>query len=297
MEELAYKKALVILSNTSYLPKSGQSARRLNTDGVSVNNNIEDGPVVKGSPSAWTPSQLTVLDPPQRYSDIQNSLDTFNRGHQPTGVDVFELGYIWMTLRKKLNMELIFATPRGGPVAADPLSMERMEKDDKLRDNLRDERDFIMKMGHTLPISWIKPEEFKLVIFPGGHAAMFDLPEHDDIACVVSEIVKKGGFVAAIGHGVAGILNVKTERRGGDYYLKGKRVTCFTKEEERQTGYASFLPYILEERVKERGAKLDFKKPYEPNVVIDEPGRLITAQNAPSIHDFVSKIADQARRQ
>lgn len=192
-------------------------------------------------------------------------------------------------------MDLVFATPRGGPVAADPLSMERIEKDSKLRDNLREEREFIAKMGHTIPISWVKPEEFKLCILPGGHGAMFDLPEHDDIACTVSEIYTKGGWIAAIGHGVAGLLNAKTSRRGGEYILKGKRVTCFSREEERQVGFDKFLPYTLEERVKERGAKVDTKKPFESYVVVDE--RLITAQNAPSVHEFVEKITDQCRRQ
>jgi putative intracellular protease/amidase len=233
------------------------------------------------------------MDPPMSYDNIGESEETFVRGHQPTGVDVFELGYIWMTLRKQLQMDLVFATPRGGPVAADPLSMERIQKDSKLREHLRDERDFIMKMGHTLPISWIKPEEFKMVILPGGHGAMFDLPEHDDVACAVAEIWRKNGFVAAIGHGVAGLLNVRMERRG-EYLMKGKRMTCFSKEEERQVGYEKFLPYSLEDRVKERGAKLDIKKPFDANVVVDD--RLITAQNAPSIHEFVSKITDKLRR-
>ncbi|PJF18108.1 hypothetical protein PSACC_02076 [Paramicrosporidium saccamoebae] len=292
MENLANKKALIILTNEAYLPKSGRGGRRLSQDGTTSMNN-ENGPVVPGSPSAWLPSQPTIMDPPTNYSAIQGTETTFGASHQPTGVDVFELGYIWMTLKKQYNMELVFATPRGGPVAADPLSMERIEKDSKLRDNLRDERDFIAKMGHTVPISWVKPEEFKMVILPGGHGAMFDLPEHDDVACTIAEIYKRNGVVAAIGHGVAGLLNVRMERRG-DWLIKGKRITCFSKEEERQTGYEKYLPFYLEERVKERGAKTEIKKPFETNVVIDE--RLITAQNAPSIHEFVSKIIEQIRR-
>lgn len=293
MEDLTGKKALIILTNESFLPKSGRGGRRPYADGLSVLNR-DNGPVVQGSPSAWIPSQPTILDPPQTYDSIQGSEDSFTRGHQPTGVDIFELGYIWMTLRKTFRMELVFATPRGGPVAADPLSMERIDKDTKLRDHLREERDFVMKMGHTVPISWIKPEEFKLIIFPGGHGAMFDLPEHDDVACAVSEIYKRGGLVAAIGHGVAGLLNVKAERKSGEYLLKGKRVTCFTREEEKKVGYENYLPYVLEDRIKERGARLENKKPYESNVIQDE--RLITAQNAPSIHDFVTKITEQIRR-
>lgn len=293
MEDLTYKKALIILTNEAYIPKTGRGGRRLTQDGMPAVQYREDGPVVPGSPSAWTTPQPLILDPPSTYTSIQSTEPTFLTGHQPTGVDVFELGYIWMTLRKQFKMDLVFATPRGGPVAADPLSMERIEKDSKLRDNLRDEREFIAKMGHTLPISWVKPEEFKMVILPGGHGTMFDLPEHDDIACTIAEIYRNNGWVTAIGHGVAGLLNVRQERRG-EYLLKNKKVTCFSKEEERQVGFDKFLPYFLEDRVKERGAKLDIKKPFETNVVTDE--RLITAQNAPSVHEFVQKITERTRR-
>lgn len=292
MENLAGKKALIVLTNESFLPKSGRGGRKLNIDGIFLQENPQ-GPVVKGSPAAWIQSQPTILDPPANYSAITSSDEDFAKGHQKTGADMFELGYIWMTLKSKLNMQMTFATPRGGPIAADPLSMERIEKDSRLKEHLRDSRDFIAKVGHTIPISWTNPREYDMVIFPGGHGALFDLPEHEDIACAVSEIYQKGGIVAAIGHGVAGLLNVKTERRSGEYLLKGKKVTCFTREEEKKVGYESYLPYVLEERVKERGAKLSNKSPFESNVIVDE--RLITAQNAPSIHDFVSKITENVR--
>lgn len=292
MENLTGKKALIILTNESFMPKSGRGGRRLLSDGLYIKENPQ-GAILQGSPAAWIPSQPTILDPPTSYASISNTEDDFAQGHQKTGVDIFELGYIWMTLYRKMHMELTFATPRGGPVAADPLSMERIEKDSKLRDTLREERDLVMRMGHTIPISWVKPTEFDLVVFLGGHGAMFDLPEHDDVACAVAEIYRKGGVVAAIGHGVAGLLNVKTERRSGEYLIKGKRITCFTKEEERKTGYGKFLPYILEDRVRERGAKLDIKSPFETNVVMDE--RIVTAQNAPSIHEFVTKVTEQLR--
>jgi len=286
------KRALIILTNEAFLPKSGRGGRRMNANGPTPTM-IEDGPTVMGSPASWTTPQPTIHDPPQKYSAIQETEQTFGRMHQRTGVDIFELGYLWMTLKRQCRMELVFATPRGGPVAADPMSVERMEKDSKLRDTLRDEREFISKMGHTLPISWVKPEEFNLVIIPGGHGAMFDLPEHDDVSCAIAEIYQKGGMVAAIGHGVASLLNVRMKRKG-EYFVKGFRLACFSNSEEKEVGYEEYLPYSLEDRLRERGSKVENKKPFETNVIVDE--RLITAQSAPSIHEFVTKITETMRR-
>lgn len=287
----AGKKGLVILTNEAYIPKS-KSGRRMG-NGIAMNSQ-KQGPVVIGSPSFWTCPQATIMDPPMSYESIRGSMDDFTKGHQPTGVDIFELGYLWMQLYKQYKMDLTFATPRGGPVAADPFSVERIEKDDFLRDKLREERDFIARMGHTIPISWIKPEEFKLVIILGSHGAMFDLPEHDDIAMAISEIYQRNGYVAAIGHGVAALLNVKMERGKGEYMIKNKRITCPTKEEERQIGVENYLPYMLEERLRERGARVENKKPFESNVQFDD--RLITAQNAPSVKDFVEKVEEMAKK-
>lgn len=295
MQDLTNKKALILLTNESFMPRSGRGGQTPRRNGqLAISLDTDNGPVIAGSPAAWVSPNPTVLDPPQRYDAIPETMGNFTATHHPTGVDMFELGYIWLTLRKHFKMDLVFATPRGGPVAIDPLSMEHVEKDSKLRDNLREEREFVLKMGHTIPISWVKPEEFSVVILPGGHGALFDLPEHDDIACVVSEIHKRGGLVAAIGHGVAGLLNVRTSRKTGDYLIKGRKVTCFSKEEEHQQGLEKFLPYMLEERIKERGAKLEIAKPFQSHVVVDK--HIITAQNAPSIHDFVTEIVDRLRR-
>lgn len=294
MEALSGKKALIILTNEAFLPKSGRAHRRNPHNGMAQGAQNENGPAFQESPSCWTAPQPTIMEPPANYNSIDQSEATFRRGHERTGVDVFELGYLWMHLKRHYKMELTFCTPRGGPVAADPLSVERMEKDSKLKDDLKDERDFISRMGHTLPINWIKPSEFKVVILLGGHGAMFDLPEHDDIACCVAEVYRNNGIVAAMGHGVAGLLNVKMERRSHEYLIKDKRITCFSKEEERKLGYEEYLPFVLEDKLKERGAKVDIKKPFEPNVCMEE--RLITAQNPPSIQEFIHKITEAIRR-
>lgn len=79
-------------------------------------------------------------------------------------------------------------------------------------------------------------------------------------------------------HGTAALVNVN-EKIGLEErsILYGKRVTGFTNDEEKSIDGLKDLPFLLEDRVTERGGK--FEKAAEPwgeHVVVD--GRLITGQ-------------------
>lgn len=223
-------------------------------------------------------------------------IEDFVQTHRKTGVDIVELGYMWMILLRQLNLDLTFVSPKGGPVALDPNSVNVMESDKDLKNKLKEEREFMVKMSHTYPISWVNPEDYGLVVIPGCHGAMLDLPECHETNKVISKIYENGGLICAIGHGVSAIINVKTsETRGQEYLVKGKRITCFTNAEEKEAGFEGFLPYRLEDKLKERGAKLEIQSPFSPNVIESE--NLITAQSWPSAQKFVQKIAEKFKNQ
>jgi len=289
------KKILVVLTNEAFIPQHGRGGRRVAMYDGPNHLQIENAPDVQYSPSAWTSPLTTIRDPPATFN-LPNSitpLDEFTRTHRKTGVDILELGYFWLKFAKEYKAELTFVSPRGGPVALDPISIETMEKDDKLKNSLKEEREFMMKLGHTYPISWVQPDEYELVLIPGGHGAMFDLPEHDDVAKVIARVYENKKFVGAIGHGVSALLNVQLPK-SDEYLVKGKKVTCFTTAEEKEKRFDEFLPYYLEEKLRERGANIQVSKPFSPNVVVED--RLITGQSWPSIHEFVSKITEQCHR-
>lgn len=264
------KRALVILTNEAFLPKGGRGRFRA------------DDPI-----NQWA----TVHEPsPDRPADID---DSFTRMHRLTGIDALEVGYFWMVLKRHLKMDVTLASPRGGAVAIDPMSFEMAQKDEKLKDHLRDDKEFMEKLSHTLPIKWVDANEYSICLLPGRHGALFDLPECSAVSECIQTIYENGGWVAAIGHGVAGLLNVKASSKSNDYLLKNKRITCFSNDEEKEKRFDEFLPYFLEDKVKERGAQVEISKPFMPNVVISEQDRLITAQSFPSIKKFVQKIAEK----
>lgn len=241
-------------------------------------------------------SFLKAIPNPFSTTSEPDPIEDFVQTHRNTGVDIVEVGYLWMILLRQLKIELTFVSPKGGPVALDPHSVEVMETDKDLKNKLKDERDFMVKMSHTYPISWVNPEDYGLVIIPGCRGAMLDLPESSEINKVISKIHDNGGLICAIGHGVSALINVKTSRSGSrteseEYLVKGKCITCFTNAEEKEAGYEGFLPYRLEDKLKERGAKVEVQSPYSPNVI--ETENLITAQSWPSAQLFVQKIAEK----
>ncbi len=204
-----------------------------------------------------------------------------------TGVNIYELAQIWQVLRHQMNIPVDFASPRGGPTAADPLSVERMRKDEKLRQRVSEDRELIECMGHTYPLEWIKPEDYSCVIIPGCHGTMFDLPESRQLEKIIMQVYEQRGYICTIGHGAAALINVK-KPNSNEFLIKNRKITCFSNREEKEMNMERILPYLIEDRLKERGAKVEVVEPNKIKVIVDE--RIITAQNPQSVQDFIKEI-------
>jgi hypothetical protein len=76
-------------------------------------------------------------------------------------------------------------------------------------------------------------------------------------------------------HGPTGFA--KAKQPNGEPFVKGKRVTAFTNDEEDQVGLSSKVPFLLQSRLEELGANFEVGQPWAPHTVVD--GLLITGQN------------------
>lgn len=312
------KKILVILTNESFLPHDGHGSRSY-AEVVSPAANSY-------APSTWI-SPITATHGPRRD---EADPAAFSAKHRPTGVDILEVGNLWFKLADSEKWELTFASPRGGAVAIDPMSIRAMDR--SMADRIWHEGALMCKLNHTYPLAWLRPEEYDAVIIPGAHAAMLDLPHCKIVSKTIAEIWEESGCVAAIGHGVAALLNVRCDgdhdgddngsssdsseddghdddhsgkmphrpRHHGKYLIKDKRIACFTKEEEEKSHLQPFLPYSLESALRKRGAKLQTTKAFHPQVIVEECERsgktLITAQSYPSIHELIDRIVETLGR-
>jgi hypothetical protein len=77
------------------------------------------------------------------------------------------------------------------------------------------------------------------------------------IVCV--QAWAQGSVIASVCHGPAALVRVK-DPASGELLLRGKRVACFTNEEEMAVGMVDAVPFLLEDAVKKAGATHELAK-------------------------------------
>lgn len=107
---------------------------------------------------------------------------------------------------------------------------------------------------------------------------MWDMPDNATSIALIEAFVKADKPVGAVCHAPVALVNVRG--KDGDYLIKGKRVTGFTNAEEAAVGLTAVVPFLLEDRLKERGGIFGRADDWIPYVQVD--GRLVTGQNPAS---------------
>ncbi len=177
------------------------------------------------------------------------------------------------------------ASVQGGIAPIDPKSFD--EPDETIELFLKD-AELMAKVLRTVPLSKIDPNEYQAVIFAGGSGAMWDFPNNEHVNHIAVSIYQNQGVVSAICHGPAALVDIKLPN--GDYLVAGKKVSAFTNKEEEEIKQTNIIPFLLQDKLIERGAKFVSGKPWEENVVVD--GRLVTGQNPASAENVAKKIIE-----
>ncbi len=198
----------------------------------------------------------------------------------PTGLWFEEFAVPYALFRQK-GYSITVASPRGGETPVDPLSLEGCES---TPDN--EAAKAALRETHRLD-STFRAENFEAVFFPGGHGTMFDLPDNPEVQRLVCEFARAGKIVAAVCHGPACLVNAKAQEAP---LVRGRRVTAFTDEEEREVKLDGKMPFLLESRLRELGAKFEGAQNWQEKVVVD--GRLITGQNPQSSAGAAAALID-----
>ncbi|KPK60539.1 MAG: hypothetical protein AMJ59_05430 [Gammaproteobacteria bacterium SG8_31] len=176
-----------------------------------------------------------------------------------------------------------FASPRGGKPPMDPGSAEPI--DDISRKFLSTEA-WSEALDNSMRPDQVDPNRYSAIFFAGGHGTMWDFPDNEELASIAASIYRRGGVVGAVCHGPAGLVNV---RIGEEYLVRGKTMACFTNQEETAVALADVVPFLLEDRLRERGAVIIPAAPFQPQVVTSE--RVVTGQNPASAEGVGLAIA------
>ena len=107
---------------------------------------------------------------------------------------------------------------------------------------------------------------------------MWDLSDNATSIALIEAFVKADRPVGAVCHAPVALVNARG--KDGEYLVKGKRVTGFSNAEEEAVGLTAVVPFLLEDRLKERGSVYSKGTNWSPYVQVD--GKLVTGQNPAS---------------
>ncbi|MCT7350831.1 type 1 glutamine amidotransferase domain-containing protein [Streptomyces sp. 15-116A] len=124
----------------------------------------------------------------------------------------------------------------------------------------------------------LRAQDYDAIYYAGGHGTMWDFPHAADLARLAEAIYQRGGVVAAVCHGPAGLLPLTLP--DGRPLVDGKQVSAFTNEEEAAVGLSDVVPFALETALIDKGAKITKAGNFAEHAVAD--GRLVTGQNPAS---------------
>lgn len=209
-------------------------------------------------------------------------------GDLETGLWLSELTHIYHSAEKH-KYEITIASPQGGNVPVDPESLKPMVLD-KLSKEYWEDIEFRKRLQHAKSLEEVFMQQFDCVYLAGGHGSMYDFPNNAILQIIIKNQYEGHRIVAAICHGVCGLLNVRLS--DGEYLIKGKKLTGYSWFEETLARRKKEVPFDLEEALKERGA--DYEKAFIPmtsKVVVD--GNLITGQNPFSSEEIAEVIMQQ----
>lgn len=166
-----------------------------------------------------------------------------------------------------------FVSPKGGEPPIDGLDLE-----DPVNRAFMNNNEYLSQIKTTLRPEQIDPRNYQAIHYAGGHGTMWGFPDNVELARIAGAIYESGGIVSAVCHGPAGLVNVRLSN--GSPLVEGQAVTAFTNEEEEAVEMSDVVPFLLESRLKSRGAYFSKAEMFSDHVVASD--RLITGQNPAS---------------
>ena len=167
------------------------------------------------------------------------------------------------------------ASINGGSEPVDPKSFT---EHDEFNDVFLSDAELMSIVIRSLPLASINPSEYRAVMFAGGSGPMWDFPGNKHISRISAGIYERDGIVSAVRHGNAALVDLRLTN--GTLLVSERRIAAFTNEEETSLGTTEIVPFLLQDKLIERGAIHVYGEAWEENVIVD--GRLVTGQNPAS---------------
>jgi putative intracellular protease/amidase len=191
---------------------------------------------------------------------------------RPTGFYVSEAAHPWKVFTDAGYVVDLISVGGGEP------PRDGQDHNDPVQRAFLDDPRVAAQLAATPTPAKVDATGYAALLFAGGHGTMWDFPDCAPLAGLARDIYERGGVVGAVCHGPAGLVNVVLS--DGRRLVEGRTVAAFTNEEEKAVGLTDVVPFALQTRLEELGAKHSAAPNFQPWVVRD--GRLVTGQNPAS---------------
>jgi putative intracellular protease/amidase len=187
--------------------------------------------------------------------------------------------------------DIALASPSGGQPPVDPNSDRSGHQPDTVK-RFKGDQTARAALADTLWLDQVVCDDFDAVFYAGGHGPMWDLVEDPVSQALIAAMWAAGRPIALVGHGPAALCRAVDAT--GRPLVEGRRVTATPNSEERATGLARFLPFLLQDELVRLGAIYSQGPDGASHVVSD--GVLITGQNANATADTAKRLLDILQR-
>jgi len=203
-------------------------------------------------------------------------------GVRPTGYYLAEVAHPWQVFTEAGHtVDLVSVAGGEPPVDGTDLS-------DPVQRAFTEDEDAQRQARSTPAFGDLDPADYDAVLFAGGHGTMWDFPHDRALADFGRDVYESGGIVAAVCHGPAALVGITLS--DGRPLVEGRQVAAFTNDEEEAVGLTRVVPFLLQSRLEDLGAKHSAAADFEAHVVVD--GRLVTGQNPASAAGVAQAVVD-----
>lgn len=213
---------------------------------------------------------------------------------RPTGLWAEELAAPYYALADA-GAQVTLASAAGGAAPIDPGSIKPRGGNEAVVERFLDDGALQARIAATARAADHGGADFDAIFFPGGHGTLWDLPLDAGVTQAVERAFAAGRLIASVCHGAAGLVSAKGP--DGRSIVAGRRINAFTNAEEAAVGLDQVVPFLLETRLRELGARFEAGPLWQPFALRD--GSLITGQNPASskaVADLVLSALSEPKR-
>jgi arylsulfatase A-like enzyme/putative intracellular protease/amidase len=195
---------------------------------------------------------------------------------KPTGVFASELTVPYYAFLDA-SMQVDLASPRGGVIPIDPMSIKpviRSGADDRML------ADPVLKeeLSHSAAIGDLDIASYDIIFLAGGWGAAFDFATSAELADAMTAAAAADLIIGGVCHGPLGLVNATAP--DGRPLVEGRAISAVTDKQVRELGITK-TPFHPEKELRRAGANFEsasrFRDPFANHWVAD--GNLVTGQN------------------